>query len=311
MKRPSPGVFVLVLLLGGQAFADTTISGTQTRGRGTNGTLHCTSVRLPRGGNIVDVIGAQAGFWLQSNVAGVLRFESAAKAVGSFVPAGTWCAYPNLDRSQDEASVAVVVRTGGAPPPTVAPPTATPAPGAGLVGSWKRNDGPEIYTFTADGLASAQTGITGSWTSTGPNEFTVTWTHHPPSRPANFVDVVSISLDGRTISGSNNYGNLVSAARVQGASNAGDPDPGGGIVGSWKRTDGPEIFTYTADGRASTQTGNTGTWTRAGGSTFTVVWTHHPPGHAASFVDTLTLSADGRTLSGGNNYGNTVSTVRK
>ncbi len=311
MKRWLTGVFLLVLLFGGQAVADTTISGTQTRGRGVDGTLHSASVHLPKGGWIVDVIGAQAGFWLQSNVVGVLRFESAAKAVGAFVPAGTWCAYPNLDRSQDEASVAVVVRTGVAPAPTVAAPTGTPAPAAGFVGSWKRNDGPEIYTFTADGLASAQTGITGSWTSTGPNEFTVAWTHHPPSQPANFVDVVSVSPDGRTITGRNNYGNLVSATRVQGASNAGDPVPGGGIVGSWKRTDGPEIFTYSADGRASTQTGNTGTWTRAGASTFTVVWTHHPPGHAANFIDTLTLSADGRTLSGGNNYGNTVRTVRQ
>jgi hypothetical protein len=58
-------------------FADVTISGTQTRGRGTNGKLNCEGESLQNGGFIIRAEDAGAGFWLQSDKGHLLRFNKA------------------------------------------------------------------------------------------------------------------------------------------------------------------------------------------------------------------------------------------
>lgn len=291
-------------ILGGEALGDVTISGTQTRGLGTDGKLRCTAVGLPKGGTIIQVLGAEAGFWLESDAAQVLRFDRADGALGVPLPAGSWCAYPNLYQGKVEASVAVVVRPEGTAPPTLEP---TPLDAAqSIVGTWRRSDGPEVYTFAPDGSASADTGTSGRWRRMGRRRFEVSWTHRPPGGTSNCVDTLAVSPDGKSFSGANNYGNAVTATRL-----ASVADPGASIVGTWARTDGPEVYTFHADGRATANTGTSGRWTRTGANSFQARWTHRPPGGSSNFVDDLTVSADGRSFSGANNYGNRVNAVRR
>ena len=103
VRRHLLGILSLVLLLSSHAGADVTISGTQIRGRGANGVLRCTGVRLENPGTIVSARDSGAGFWLQSDTGQFLRFNTAQEALGTPLTPGTWYAYPNLYRDQDES----------------------------------------------------------------------------------------------------------------------------------------------------------------------------------------------------------------
>lgn len=105
-----------LIVLAGLAWADVTISGTQIRGRGTNGILRCTGVRLENPGTITGVQDAGAGFWLQSDTGQLLRFNTAEEALGTTLTPGTWYAYPNLYQNHDEDGVSVIVGTGTSAP---------------------------------------------------------------------------------------------------------------------------------------------------------------------------------------------------
>jgi len=117
MKRKSlvhlAALLVCFFALTQLVFADVTISGTQTRGRGTNGELKCKGESLQKGGVIVRAEDAGAGLWLQSDGGHLLRFNRAADAIGTTLAPGTWYVYPNLNKNNDRAGAYVVVRTGG------------------------------------------------------------------------------------------------------------------------------------------------------------------------------------------------------
>lgn len=94
--------------------ADVTLSGTQTRGMGTDGKLHSTGVKLPQGGVIVGATdSAGAGLWLQGSNGQVLRFTPGSRAVGAQLSAGTWYAYPNLPPKANTAGCSVTIRPAG------------------------------------------------------------------------------------------------------------------------------------------------------------------------------------------------------
>jgi hypothetical protein len=116
--------------------------------------------------------------------------------------------------------------------------------------------------------------------------YTLTW-------PQASLETVAVAANQQSLSGANQYGVPVSATRVSG---------GSGLVGSWIWVAGePFGITINANGTysATSSTGTFhGTWQAAIGSpgVYTLKAAELP-------VDTVTLSADGSQLSGGNQYG--------
>ncbi len=85
-----------------------------------------------------------------------------------------------------------------------------------IVGTWDRTDGADIYTFYEDG--TGQTTFGGQthhciWINQG-GVYTLTWDFGPNAIADHFIDTVSLSTDCNSFSGTNNYGNTVSAVRV-------------------------------------------------------------------------------------------------
>ncbi len=173
-----------------------------------------------------------------------------------------------------------------------APPNAAPRPapsppspaGKAIVGCWVYNTIP--LTFYDDGRV---TGFLdgGQWSMIGDNHFVITW---PPS-----IDTLVLSSDGRVLSGSNNYGGpgAVSGQRLTGDSRS--------VVGTWKWSNG--LTTVIGDG-GETQNGPvSGKWTQLRGNTIRIVWNFY-------FTDDVTLSPDGRSLSGKNMLGQPVGGTR-
>jgi len=93
------------------AWADVTLSGSQTRGMGTDGKLRSSGVNLPQGGVVVSASDAGAGLWLQGPNGQILRFTPASRAVGAQLSAGMWYAYPNLPTKANTANCAVTIQT--------------------------------------------------------------------------------------------------------------------------------------------------------------------------------------------------------
>lgn len=276
VRRHLLGILSLVLLLSSHAGADVTISGTQIRGRGANGVLRCTGVRLENPGTIVSARDSGAGFWLQSDTGQFLRFNTAQEALGTPLTPGTWYAYPNLYRDQDEAGVSVTVGSGGGGVDSAADVTG--------VWAWFANGD---VTFRPDGTL-VQGDLTGRWTKDGPR-VNVQWSH-------GYYDFLTLSADGQHLSG---YGSrdpkatsgfAVSANRKAGAARPG-PDTAS-VAGVWEWFVNGDV-TFHPDG-SLTQGNLRGQWSQSG-SQVRVQWSH-------GYYDFLTLSADGRRLSG---YGST------
>jgi len=105
-------VSILYLASAVASQAEVTLSGSQTRGQGTDGKLRCSGVKLPDGGVIAaasDTGGA--GLWLQGPGGAVLRFTPASKAAGAKLDSGTWYAYPNLPPKANSADCTVTITT--------------------------------------------------------------------------------------------------------------------------------------------------------------------------------------------------------
>ena len=149
---------LIFLMLFSQAVADVTVSGTQTRGRGSDGKLRSTAVTLRNGGTVVRAADSGGGFWLESDTGQVMRFNDAGQAVGVSIPPGTWRAYPNLYRGHDEASVSVVISTGGGGGSNSAPRDEVNET------RWTVNGHPVPWVFHGNGTVDAAGLWNGTWT---------------------------------------------------------------------------------------------------------------------------------------------------
>jgi len=153
----------------------------------------------------------------------------------------------------------------------------------GLIGCWSYNA--LLITVGRDGTV---TGFLdgGRWASSGEHQYVITW---PRS-----VDTMTLSADGRSLSGRNNYGGPgVAGIRAAGDSNS--------IAGQWQWTNGqPTVFHE--DGSV-TNGPVAGRWTRVSDNTIRIVWEY-------AFVDWLTVAPDGQSISGKNQLGMVVGGTR-
>lgn len=163
--------------------------------------------------------------------------------------------------------------------PAAAPPSVT-----GIIGCWLYNKA-IVLRMHPDGR------ITGPledsrWAQAGGNRYILTG---PPS-----TDTVALAADGKSFSGTNNYaGPNVSAQRTSGDAK--------GLVGTWQAPNG-QVTIVKENG--TMQNGSVpGTWTRVDASTYRMVWDFR-------FVDQVSMTDDGRTLSGTNQFGLVVGGVR-
>ena len=87
--------------------ATVTASGRQVRAAaGESGELHGRSFALPAACTISAATGTEeAGFWIEG--VSTVKFDTAAKAIGTVVPAGRYWVYPNLKRGAASATVTV------------------------------------------------------------------------------------------------------------------------------------------------------------------------------------------------------------
>lgn len=107
-------ISVLSLAIAIPAWANLTLSGTQTRGQGgVSGKLSSSGVNLPQGGVIASASDSGAGLWLQNQNGSVLRFNSAKSAAGARLAPGKWFAYPNLPPNANNAGCSVTISTTG------------------------------------------------------------------------------------------------------------------------------------------------------------------------------------------------------
>lgn len=162
-----------------------------------------------------------------------------------------------------------------------------PALDQGLAGCWSyKTFLPLLVTITADGKV---TGFLegGRWVDNGNRRYAITWPHS--------VDTMTLSADGRTFTGINNYvGDRIAVTGRRESGDARSP------AGTWQSSNGAPT-TFRDDG--SVVSGfMPGRWTRNPDGTIRVVWDF-------AFVDQVTLSPDGRSLSG-NNQVNAVTATR-
>ncbi len=153
-----------LLTLASPALADQTISGTQSRGKGSDGKLTCAGVAIFNGGTVVRATDSGAGFWLQNDKGKILRFNRESDAVGTVLDGGTWWAYPNLYRNNSEAGVSVTVATGAGEGASTSSTTAAPGALTGSARDLKNTPGSPGSKIT--GVQSNTTNarsIAGSW----------------------------------------------------------------------------------------------------------------------------------------------------
>jgi len=129
--------------------------------------------------------------------------------------------------------------------------------------------------------------FTGHWrlVSTARRAYTFTW---PEA-----IDTITISADQRSLSGMNQYQYPIAATRIAGTI---------GLVGSWNVSNNVPLLML-PNGTFTAATFN-GTWQTVDASRgiYTLTWPDP--------VDSVTLSADGQTISGANQYGVATSGTR-
>jgi len=197
------------------------------------------------------------------------------------------------------AGASVLFRNGEDPDPVPAPVVETPQPvtapvvperpatravaDADVVGCWNWFLG-GVLEFLDDG--SVQAGpFTGQWRQQGPSTYVIRW-----PQP---VDRITISADGNALSGVNQYGFPMTAARLSGR---------GGLAGTWRWFNGTVV---TVDPNGRLQAGPfKARWEAedATGRSVRITW--------PEAVDTLRLSSDRQRLAGSNQYGVQVSGTR-
>ena len=107
---------LLALCLQGTVWSEQ-LSGSQTRGQGTNGQLKSNPLVMPRSGTIVGVTCNGDGFWIENNNGRVQRFNRGG-GNGTILGAGTYRAYPNLLARQNRADLSIDIqlsKKAGAP----------------------------------------------------------------------------------------------------------------------------------------------------------------------------------------------------
>ncbi len=160
---------------------------------------------------------------------------------------------------------------------------ATDASRTGIVGCWVWFNSGKLR-MESDGRISG-TPFSARWRADGGNRYSLHWPM--------IVESVVLGPDGRSATGSNNFGLPSSGQRVSFGSR-GTQD----LAGVWQWNGG--LATFGDDG--SIVLGPLkGRWSGSGGSAFTVSWPNDPP------VDQLTMSADGGRLAGQNQFGVKVS----
>lgn len=129
--------------------------------------------------------------------------------------------------------------------------------------------------------------FTGHWrlVSAAQRKYNFTW-------PA-AIDTITITPDQRSLSGSNQYGFPIAATRTAGSI---------GLVGSWNMSNNVPLLV--SPNGAFTAAAFKGTWQTVDASRgiYTLTWPDP--------VDGVTLSADGQTISGANQYGVATSGTR-
>ena len=162
---------------------------------------------------------------------------------------------------------------------------------------WSVNSGSNgQVTINADGSCTNKEKWSCSWvlTSAATPTFTLKWDDGKGSR---FTDTLNLIDDGNTLSGSNS--DKLSIRGTRSGNYKGCPQLGVAGTYHWVVTPGPtETVTINSDGTC-TDGELSCKWTLKEGaaSTVTLDWA------SGKYIDTLKLSADGKTLTGGNQLG--------
>jgi hypothetical protein len=196
-----------------------------------------------------------------------------------------WTLIGRTDGDDGPAREVIVADPAPATPGQTSAPATRPARGtsdAALVGCWRYANNATIEV-RADG--TTHTGpFDGTWRGSG-RRFTLVWPEP--------VDTLTLSADGRRLSGGNQYGIAVTATRVSG---------GPALAGSWLW--GGVLPVELSAGGTATLGALTGRWTLAdrGRRIYRVTW--------PQIEEQVTLSDDLGRLSGANQYGAAVSGTR-
>lgn len=207
------------------------------------------------------------------------------------------------------ASSAVVPPSHGAPSSKLKPPASTP-------GDTSRGGQPDSQMSVQPGVqtANSNSSVVGCWSwfnnsaaifrsdgTVADGPFVAQWRLADPARQIytitwpKAVDSVVLSADRMRVTGANQYGFPVSVSRVGGMNSGAGLRGSDPIVGTWRLANGQDV-TLRGDGTLAAGT-LVGQWKSI-----------NPMARAYNFiwpepVDTLTLSADGLHLVGGNQYG--------
>ncbi len=168
-----------------------------------------------------------------------------------------------------------------------------------IIGTWNWVSG-QTLVIAANGTLEVFEGSRkineGRWEDLGGNRYR--FTH----RDGGFIDTVAVSSDGHSLDGKNNSGNILHGSRKDSVRTA--PQ----LAGTWNWVSG-QTLVIAANGTLQVFEGsrkiNEGRWENLGGNRYR--FTHQSGG----FVDTVTLSSDGRSLDGKNNSGYTLHGSRK
>ncbi len=150
-----------------------------------------------------------------------------------------------------------------------------------IIGCWQWFNNVPV-TINPDGRLVAGA-FTARWQRASGRSYRFTW---PEA-----VDAVTISADGNSLSGGNQYGFPTSAVRAV---------PGIGLTGAWRLANGA-IVMVRPDG-AFTVGPFTGRWNATGANTFNLTWPKP--------VDNVNLSSDATRIAGQNQYGIAISGTR-
>jgi hypothetical protein len=163
--------------------------------------------------------------------------------------------------------------------------------------TWNWGAGGSVTEIRADGTGKDARGNTLKWTVQNQPDrmYVISWSH-------GYTDTVTLSSDGKSLSGANQTGYKFSATRAGGSP---FPDPsehfpgnGNNIISEWNWGLGGGVVVISENGTGRDSRGNTVQWTlrNAGTRSYELRWSH-------GYTDTATLSADGNTLEGVNNNG--------
>jgi hypothetical protein len=174
------------------------------------------------------------------------------------------------------------------PGPSLVTPTPSPGPSAAadpIVGCYHWFNNGSVVIHSNGAILGGP--FTGHWrlVNASQHKYTFTW---PEA-----IDTVTITANQRSLSGSNQYGYPIAAARTAGAF---------GIIGTWTMSNNVPLL-VSANGTFSAGTFS-GTWQTVDASRgiYTLTWPDP--------VDSVTLSADDQTISGANQYGVATSGTR-